>query len=74
MTVIDKATHMKLKELGKEKTILKVCIFEGEYSDIKIVIKIEQPLNISIKSFEINEKKGTERTNTNDVFKSDSTR
>lgn len=39
LTVIDKETYEFKSELGKEKDYFKVCIFNGEYDDIKIIDK-----------------------------------
>lgn len=39
LTVIDKATYEIKSELGKEKDYFKVCIFKGDYNDIKVIDK-----------------------------------
>ena len=68
LTVIDKATYEIKSELGKEKDYFKVCIFKGEYSDIKIIDKNKTAAKYWYQKFLKLTRKRTAEDNTNDVI------
>lgn len=68
LTVIDKETYEIKSELGKEKDYFKVCIFKGEYSDIKIIDKNKTAAKYWYQKFLKLTRKRTAEDNTNDVI------
>lgn len=68
LTVIDKVTFEIKNELGKEKDYFKVCIFNGEYSDIKIFDKNKTAAKYWYKKFLKLTRKRTSEDNTIDII------
>lgn len=68
LTVIDKATYEIKSELGKEKDYFKVCIFTGEYSDIKIIDKNKTAAKYWYQKFLGLERKRNSEDNTQDII------
>ena len=68
LTVIDQATYVIKSELGKEKDYFKVCIFKGDYSDIKVIDKNKTAAKYWYQKFLKLTRKRTPEDNTIDVI------
>ena len=68
LTVIDKETYEIKSELGKEKDYFKVCTFNGDYSDIKIIDKNKTAAKYWYQKFLRLTRRRTAEDNTNDVI------
>lgn len=68
LTVIDKETYEIKSELGKEKDYFKVCSFQGDYSDIKIIDKNKTAAKYWYQKFLKLTRKRTPEDNTSDVI------
>lgn len=68
LTVIDKDTYEVKSELGKERDYFKVCIFEGDYQDIKIIDKNKTAAKYWYQKFLKLTRKRTSSDNTIDVI------
>lgn len=68
LTVIDKDTYEIKSELGKEKDYFKVCIFNGDYNDVKVIDKNKTAAKYWYQKFLGLTRKRTSEDNTNDVI------
>lgn len=68
LEVIDKETYEIKSELGKEKDYFKVCRFEGNYDDIKIIDKNRTAAKYWYQTFLGLTRKRTSEDNTQDVI------
>lgn len=68
LSVIDKETYALKKELGSEKDYFKACIFDGDFSNIKVIDKNRTAAKYWFDKFLGLKKKRTDEDNTKDLI------